>query len=108
MKKSLLLGIALAVAVAGNAKDAVHVEASINSIDQTAYKAADRYSNKKMTSVKKDFSTIETREREIKPYIRLNDQIQKIVVVNQPIDECLDDNGFTIIGASDFLLKFIK
>ena len=55
-----------------------------------------------------NFSTIETREREIKPYIRLNDQIQKIVVVNQPIDECLDDNGFTIIGASDFLLKFIK
>ena len=61
MKKSLLLGIALAVAVAGNAKDAVHVEASINSIDQTAYKAADRYSNKKMTSVKKEFSTIETK-----------------------------------------------
>lgn len=55
-----------------------------------------------------NLSTIDTREREIKPYIKLNDQIQKIVVVNQPIDECLDENGFTIIGASDFLLKFIK
>jgi len=55
-----------------------------------------------------NLSTAETRQREIKPYIKLNDQIQKIVVVNQPIDECLDENGFTIIGASDFLLRFIK
>ena len=55
-----------------------------------------------------NLSTIEAREREIKPYIKLNDQIQKIVVVNQPIDECLDENGFTIIGAPDFLLRFIK
>lgn len=55
-----------------------------------------------------EFSTIETIQREIKPYIRLNDQIQKIVVVNRPIDESRDKNGFIIIGATEFLLRFIK
>lgn len=50
----------------------------------------------------------ETRNREIKPYISLNDQIQKIIVVNKPIDETRDENGFTIIGAFDFMTKFIK
>lgn len=49
-----------------------------------------------------------TRNREIKPYISLNDQIQKIIVVNKPIDETRDENGFTIIGAFDFMTKFIK
>lgn len=55
-----------------------------------------------------EFSNTKTREREIKPYIKLNDQIKKIIVVNDPINECLDKNGFTIIGAAEFLLKFIK
>lgn len=49
-----------------------------------------------------------TRNREIKPYISLNDQIQKIVVINKPIDETRDEEGFTIIGAFDFMTKFIK
>ena len=49
-----------------------------------------------------------TRNREIKPYISLNDQIQKIIVVNKPIDETRDENGFTIIGAFDFMTRFIK
>ena len=39
--------------------------------------------------------------------LMLNDQIKKIIVVNRPIKECLDENGFTIIGVIDFLLKFI-
>lgn len=55
-----------------------------------------------------DFSQRETMEREIKPYLKLNDQLQKIVVVNRPIEESRDQNGFTIIGAVDFLLKFLK
>ena len=46
--------------------------------------------------------------REIKPYISLNDQIQKIIVINRPINETRDSNGFTVIGITDFLLRFIK
>lgn len=55
-----------------------------------------------------DISSAETRKREIKPYIALNDQIKKVIVINKPIDEALDENGFTIIGIADFLLRFIK
>lgn len=40
--------------------------------------------------------------------MKINDQIQKIIVVNIPINETIDDSGFTIIGAPDFLLRFIK
>ena len=58
--------------------------------------------------VSSDISSIETRQREIKPYIKLNDQIQKIIVINKPINETRDENGFTIIGVADFLLRFIK
>ena len=55
-----------------------------------------------------DISNIETKEREIRPFIKLNDQIQRIIVINKPIEETKDDNGFTVIGATDFLLRFIK
>lgn len=55
-----------------------------------------------------DISNAETRAREIRPYMILNDQIQKIIVVNRPIRESRDENGFTIIGVIDFLLNFIK
>jgi len=58
--------------------------------------------------VSSDISSEETRAREIKPYIALNDQIQKILVINKPIEETVDSNGFTIIGIADFLLRFIK
>lgn len=54
-----------------------------------------------------DISSEETRRRELKPYIALNDQIQKIVVINKSIPEMRDANGFTIIGITDFLLRFI-
>lgn len=55
-----------------------------------------------------DINNEETRLREIKPYISLNDQIQKIIVINKPINEMRDVNGFTIIGVAYFLTKFIK
>lgn len=55
-----------------------------------------------------DFSSEQTISKEVKPYINLNDQIQKIVVINKPIKEFRDSNGFTIIGVNDFLLRFIK
>ena len=58
--------------------------------------------------VASDISSRETRNREIKPYISLNDQIQKIIVINKPINEMRDINGFTVIGITDFLLRFIK
>ena len=55
-----------------------------------------------------DISDVKTKEREIRPYLKLNDQIQKILVVNKPIDETRDKNGLTVIGVADFLLRFIK
>jgi len=58
--------------------------------------------------VSSDISNAETRAREIKPFLALKDSIQKIIVINKPLEETIDLNGFTIIGISDFLLKFIK
>lgn len=55
-----------------------------------------------------DISNEDTKKREIRPYFLLNDQVQKILVVNKPINETHDENGFTIIGITDFLLRFIK
>ena len=58
--------------------------------------------------VSTDLSDINTRTRELRPFIKLNDSIQKIIVINKPINETIDENGFTIIGINDFLLRFIK
>lgn len=55
-----------------------------------------------------DYSNETTKNRKLKPYIALNDQIQKIIVINRPIKEMRDEKGFTIIGVCDFLLRFIK
>lgn len=55
-----------------------------------------------------DVSNATTRARETKPFTALKDPIQKILVVNKPIAETRDENGFTVIGLTDFLLKFIK
>ena len=41
-------------------------------------------------------------------FITINDSFQKIIVINRPLEEFLDSNGFVIIGIADFLLKFIK
>lgn len=48
-----------------------------------------------------------TKNRELRPYLKLKDQIRKVLVINKPIPEQYDENGFTIIGANEFLLKFI-
>lgn len=58
--------------------------------------------------VASDINNEETRNRELKPYISLKDQIQKIIVINRPINETRDMNGFIVIGIVDFLLRFIK
>ncbi len=57
--------------------------------------------------VTENMSNEMTKAREIHPYKLLNDQVQKIIVVNKPINETRDDEGFTIIGVTDFLLRFI-
>ncbi len=49
-----------------------------------------------------------TKAREYRPLFMINDQIQKIIVINRPLFETRDENGFTIIGAVDFMLRFIK
>lgn len=72
----------------------------------------DFYATKDMRSyyiqVTADISNAETRAREMRPYMILNDQIQKILVVNRPIGETKDEKGFTVIGMTEFLLEFIK
>ena len=73
-------------------------------IDFVAKKGIRKY----YIQVSSDISNIETKKREVKPYIVLNDQIKKIIVINKPINETIDEYGFTIIGIADFLLRFIK
>ena len=65
-------------------------------------------SNQFYIQVSDDISLTETRMRELRPYLLLNDSVRKIIIINKPIKECLDENGFIIIGIEDFLLRFIK
>ena len=58
--------------------------------------------------VSKDISNEKPMIRELRPFHRLNDQIQKVVVINKPIKETFDKDGYTIIGVADFLLRYIK
>ncbi len=55
-----------------------------------------------------DYESAKTREREVRPFGYLHDQVQKIIVLNKPIKETRDENGYIVIGAPDFLLRFIK
>ena len=73
-------------------------------IDFLATKGAKKY----YIQVCNDITNLETRTRELRPFIALNDSILKILVVNKPLEETMDKNGFIIIGIADFLLRFIK
>ena len=73
-------------------------------IDFIAKKGSKKY----YIQVSNDISSLETKTREIRPFIALNDSFQKIIVINRPLEESLDSNGFVIIGIADFLLRFIK
>lgn len=75
-----------------------------NEVDFYAQKGLRSY----YIQVTADISDENTRNREIRPYVLLNDQVRKIIVVNKPIKETRDEKGFTIIGITDFLLRFIK
>ena len=46
-----------------------------------------------------------TKNREIRPFILLNDQIQKYLIINRPIKPTKDENGFDVVGVADFLLN---
>ena len=69
---------------------------------------AQRGIKKYYIQVTNDISNVETKARELKPFFALKDSIQKIIVINKPLEESLDLNGFTVIGIADFLLRFIK
>lgn len=75
-----------------------------NEVDFYAKKGNKEY----YIQVSADISDDATKMREIRPYVLLNDQIQKIIVINKPVKETRDAHGFTIIGIADFLLRFIK
>jgi len=75
-----------------------------NEVDFFARKGNKQY----YIQVTADISNATTKARETRPYFMINDQVKKILVINKPIEECLDENGFTIIGATDFLLNFVK
>ena len=72
-------------------------------VDFVATKGIRRY----YIQVSADISSPDTRAREIRPYMLLHDEIKKIIVINKPVKETIDENGFTIIGITDFLLKYI-
>ena len=74
-----------------------------NEVDFYATKGIRKY----YIQVSADISNAEARAREIRPYLLLNDEVTKLVVINRPVKESLDENGFTIIGITDFLLKYI-
>ena len=74
-----------------------------NEVDFFATKGIKKY----YIQVCMDITNVETRAREIRPYMLLNDEITKIVVINRPVKESLDENGYTIIGITDFLLNYI-
>ena len=73
-------------------------------IDFVAQKGIKKY----YIQVASDISNADTKAREVKPFLALNDSILKIIVINKPLEESLDLNGFTVIGVADFLLRFIK
>lgn len=75
-----------------------------NEVDFFARKGNRQY----YIQVSEDISSAKTKTREYRPYFLLRDQVQKIIVINKPVKECLDENGFTVIGITDFLLRFIK
>ncbi|MDO5331069.1 MAG: ATP-binding protein [Bacillota bacterium] len=54
-----------------------------------------------------NISDVKTKERETRPYSLVSDNITKVIVLNKSIKETLDDNNYVIIGAADFLLRYI-
>lgn len=55
-----------------------------------------------------DVNNKETKNREIKPFTKVNDGARKVLVINRPLPEVKDEQNYTIIGLADFLLEFIR
>lgn len=55
-----------------------------------------------------DISNAKALLREKRPYSHLKDPIQKVLVVNQPLKQTRDAEGYILIGATEFLLDFLK
>ena len=87
----------------GKNKDGKSIRTT-NEVDFYARKGSRQF----YIQVTSDISSAETRAREYRPFLMLKDQIQKIIVINKPIKESFDENGFMIIGITDFLLRFIQ
>ncbi|MDO5330690.1 MAG: ATP-binding protein [Bacillota bacterium] len=75
-----------------------------NEIDFYAQKGNRKYYIQVSDNIQKE----ETKARELRPFMMARDNISKVLVLNKPIDEGVDEHGFIIIGAVDFLLRFIK
>ena len=58
--------------------------------------------------VSADIENAKAKARETRPFELLRDSIQRIIVVNKAINETVDKDGIIIIGAADFLLRFLK
>jgi len=58
--------------------------------------------------VASDLGNAKTKAREMRPFQLLKDSIQRIIVVNKPINETMDGSGLITIGAADFFLRFLK
>ena len=55
-----------------------------------------------------DVNDIKTKNREIKPFTKINDGTRKVLIINRPLPEMIDENNYTIIGLADFLLELIR
>lgn len=58
--------------------------------------------------VSADINNLETKNREIKPFTKINDGTRKVLIVNRPIPLMKDERNYLIIGLTDFLLEYIK
>lgn len=75
-----------------------------NELDFYATKGSDAF----YFQICADVSDIKTKEREIKPFTKINDGVRKVLVINRMIPQMVDENNYTIIGLVDFLLEFLK
>ena len=69
---------------------------------------ATRNTKKYYIQVSDNISNAKVKAREERPFKLLRDGIQRIIVINRPINETVDENGVVIIGIADFLLRYIK
>jgi predicted AAA+ superfamily ATPase len=75
-----------------------------NEIDFFAVRGTRRY----YIQVAAELADGATKSRKLRPFLLLRDPIERILVVSKPVGESLDESGIMVVGAADFLLRFIK